>query len=165
MSMGPAGWAAWGGMGGNAARPVCARSYPAGFVYLFLGLYYATGRGADIRLAQHIFAGLYLLNLLLVFRIYCCTCKVGGYRAERPCVPPPACRAPPLSPCPARSPRTSSSSCAAPPTASTPSSSCGSSTTPWPWPSSSSLSTSSWRTAGPGAACCSGVGPTGPASA
>lgn len=51
--------------------------YPAGFVYLFLGLYYATGRGADIRLAQHIFAGLYLLNLLLVFRIYCRTCKVA----------------------------------------------------------------------------------------
>lgn len=53
--------------------------YPAGFVYLFLGLYYATGRGADIRLAQHIFAGLYLLNLLLVFRIYCRTCKVPPY--------------------------------------------------------------------------------------
>ncbi|XP_042746866.1 dol-P-Man:Man(5)GlcNAc(2)-PP-Dol alpha-1,3-mannosyltransferase isoform X1 [Lagopus leucura] len=53
--------------------------YPAGFVYLFLGLYYATGRGADIRLAQHIFAGLYLLNLLLVFRIYCRTGKVPPY--------------------------------------------------------------------------------------
>ncbi|NXJ03487.1 ALG3 mannosyltransferase, partial [Odontophorus gujanensis] len=53
--------------------------YPAGFVYLFLGLYYATGRGADVRLAQHIFAGLYLLNLLLVFRIYCRTCKVPPY--------------------------------------------------------------------------------------
>ncbi|OXB62121.1 hypothetical protein ASZ78_010526 [Callipepla squamata] len=53
--------------------------YPAGFVYLFLGLYYATGRGADVRLAQHIFAGLYLLNLLLVFRIYCRTGKVPPY--------------------------------------------------------------------------------------
>ncbi|XP_051482575.1 dol-P-Man:Man(5)GlcNAc(2)-PP-Dol alpha-1,3-mannosyltransferase isoform X2 [Apus apus] len=49
--------------------------YPAGFVYIFLGLYYVTGRGADIRLAQHLFAGLYLLNLLLVFRIYCRTNK------------------------------------------------------------------------------------------
>ncbi|NWZ32222.1 ALG3 mannosyltransferase, partial [Asarcornis scutulata] len=55
------------------------RSYPAGFVYIFLGLYYATGRGADIRLAQYIFAGLYLLNLLLVFRIYCRTNKVPPY--------------------------------------------------------------------------------------
>ncbi|XP_035167939.1 LOW QUALITY PROTEIN: dol-P-Man:Man(5)GlcNAc(2)-PP-Dol alpha-1,3-mannosyltransferase [Oxyura jamaicensis] len=53
--------------------------YPAGFVYVFLGLYYATGRGADVRLAQYIFAGLYLLNLLLVFRIYCRTNKVPPY--------------------------------------------------------------------------------------
>ncbi|NXL49124.1 ALG3 mannosyltransferase, partial [Podilymbus podiceps] len=53
--------------------------YPAGFVYIFLGLYYATGRGADIRLAQYLFAGLYLLNLLLVFRIYCRTNKVPPY--------------------------------------------------------------------------------------
>ncbi|KAK2530919.1 Alg3 [Columba livia] len=53
--------------------------YPAGFVYIFLGLYYATGRGSDIRLAQYIFAGLYLLNLLLVFRIYCRTNKVPPY--------------------------------------------------------------------------------------
>ncbi|XP_061861787.1 dol-P-Man:Man(5)GlcNAc(2)-PP-Dol alpha-1,3-mannosyltransferase [Colius striatus] len=53
--------------------------YPAGFVYIFLGLYHATGRGADIRLAQYLFAGLYLLNLLLVFRIYCRTNKVPPY--------------------------------------------------------------------------------------
>ncbi|NWS65604.1 ALG3 mannosyltransferase, partial [Crotophaga sulcirostris] len=53
--------------------------YPAGFVYIFLGLYYATGRGADVRLAQYLFAGLYLLNLLLVFRIYCRTNKVPPY--------------------------------------------------------------------------------------
>ncbi|NXD27938.1 ALG3 mannosyltransferase, partial [Spelaeornis formosus] len=53
--------------------------YPAGFVYIFLGLYHATGRGSDIRLAQYIFAGLYLLNLLLVFRIYCRTNKVPPY--------------------------------------------------------------------------------------
>nr|XP_031361485.1 LOW QUALITY PROTEIN: dol-P-Man:Man(5)GlcNAc(2)-PP-Dol alpha-1,3-mannosyltransferase [Lonchura striata domestica] len=54
-------------------------SYPAGFVYIFLGLYHATGRGSDIRLAQYIFAGLYLINLLLVFRIYCRTSKVPPY--------------------------------------------------------------------------------------
>ncbi|NWR63747.1 ALG3 mannosyltransferase, partial [Bucorvus abyssinicus] len=53
--------------------------YPAGFVYIFLGLYYATGRGTDIRLAQYLFAGLYLLNLLLVFRIYSRTNKVPPY--------------------------------------------------------------------------------------
>lgn len=46
-------------------------------MYIFLGLYYATGRGTDVRLAQYIFAGLYLLNLLLVFRIYCRTNKVA----------------------------------------------------------------------------------------
>lgn len=51
-------------------------SYPAGFVYIFLGLYHVTARGSDIRLAQYLFAGLYLLNLLLVFRIYCRTNKV-----------------------------------------------------------------------------------------
>ncbi|XP_074768200.1 dol-P-Man:Man(5)GlcNAc(2)-PP-Dol alpha-1,3-mannosyltransferase [Athene noctua] len=53
--------------------------YPAGFVYIFLGLYYATGRGTNIRLAQYLFAGLYLLNLLLVFRIYYRTNKVPPY--------------------------------------------------------------------------------------
>ncbi|NXE83202.1 ALG3 mannosyltransferase, partial [Cochlearius cochlearius] len=39
----------------------------------------ATGRGTDLRLAQYLFAGLYLLNLLLVFRIYCRTSKVPPY--------------------------------------------------------------------------------------
>ncbi|XP_030312072.1 dol-P-Man:Man(5)GlcNAc(2)-PP-Dol alpha-1,3-mannosyltransferase isoform X1 [Calypte anna] len=53
--------------------------YPAGFVYIFLGLYYVTGHGADVRLAQYLFAGLYLLNLLLVFRIYCRTNEVPPY--------------------------------------------------------------------------------------
>ncbi|NXN14759.1 ALG3 mannosyltransferase, partial [Indicator maculatus] len=53
--------------------------YPAGFVYIFLGLYYATGRGTNIRLAQYLFAALYLLNLLLVFRIYWRTNKVPPY--------------------------------------------------------------------------------------
>ncbi|XP_068810777.1 dol-P-Man:Man(5)GlcNAc(2)-PP-Dol alpha-1,3-mannosyltransferase isoform X2 [Struthio camelus] len=70
--------------------------YPAGFVYIFLGLYYATGRGTDIRLAQYLFAGLYLLNLLLVFRIYCRTNKPSRVSEdERPAlrsrtsIPPP----------------------------------------------------------------------------
>ncbi|XP_070439401.1 dol-P-Man:Man(5)GlcNAc(2)-PP-Dol alpha-1,3-mannosyltransferase isoform X2 [Equus przewalskii] len=53
--------------------------YPAGFVYIFMGLYYATGRGTDIRMAQHIFAVLYLATLLLVFLIYHQTCKVPPF--------------------------------------------------------------------------------------
>nr|XP_014338347.1 PREDICTED: dol-P-Man:Man(5)GlcNAc(2)-PP-Dol alpha-1,3-mannosyltransferase [Bos mutus] len=53
--------------------------YPAGFVYIFMGLYYATDRGADIRMAQHIFAVLYLATLLLVFLIYHQTCKVPPF--------------------------------------------------------------------------------------
>lgn len=46
-------------------------------MYIFMGLYYATGQGTDIRMAQHIFAGLYLATLLLVFLIYHQTCKVS----------------------------------------------------------------------------------------
>ncbi|XP_077204329.1 dol-P-Man:Man(5)GlcNAc(2)-PP-Dol alpha-1,3-mannosyltransferase isoform X1 [Paroedura picta] len=53
--------------------------YPAGFVYIFLGLYYATSGGTNIRLAQYLFAGLYLTTLLLVFRIYSRTNKVPPY--------------------------------------------------------------------------------------
>ncbi|XP_053246709.1 dol-P-Man:Man(5)GlcNAc(2)-PP-Dol alpha-1,3-mannosyltransferase isoform X3 [Podarcis raffonei] len=53
--------------------------YPAGFVYIFLGLYYATGHGTNIRLAQYLFAALYLATLLLVFRIYSRTSKVPPY--------------------------------------------------------------------------------------
>ncbi|XP_070560546.1 dol-P-Man:Man(5)GlcNAc(2)-PP-Dol alpha-1,3-mannosyltransferase-like [Ptychodera flava] len=53
--------------------------YPAGFVYFYLILYYVTGYGANIRLAQYIFAGFYLINLLLVFRIYQRTMKCPPY--------------------------------------------------------------------------------------
>ncbi|NP_001171840.1 dolichyl-P-Man:Man(5)GlcNAc(2)-PP-dolichyl mannosyltransferase [Saccoglossus kowalevskii] len=53
--------------------------YPAGFVYFYLGLYYITGYGANIRLAQYIFSGFYLINLLLVFRIYQRTAKCPPY--------------------------------------------------------------------------------------
>ncbi|KAM5333083.1 dol-P-Man:Man(5)GlcNAc(2)-PP-Dol alpha-1,3-mannosyltransferase isoform 2-T2 [Glossophaga mutica] len=53
--------------------------YPAGFVYIFMGLYYVTGQGTDIRMAQHIFAVLYLATLLLVFLIYHQTCKVPPF--------------------------------------------------------------------------------------
>ena len=44
--------------------------YPAGFVYIFMGLYYVTERGTNIRLAQYIFAGFYILTLIAVFNIY-----------------------------------------------------------------------------------------------
>ncbi len=44
--------------------------YPAGFVYFFSVLYYITNFGKNIRLAQYIFCGMYLVTLALVFRIY-----------------------------------------------------------------------------------------------
>lgn len=50
--------------------------YPAGFVYIFTGLYYITDHGQNIRLAQYLFAIFYLITLLLVFRIYHRTKKV-----------------------------------------------------------------------------------------
>ncbi|XP_022258800.1 dol-P-Man:Man(5)GlcNAc(2)-PP-Dol alpha-1,3-mannosyltransferase-like isoform X2 [Limulus polyphemus] len=53
--------------------------YPAGFVYIFLVLYYLTGRGTNIHVAQYVFALLYLLTLLLVFRIYAKCKKVPPY--------------------------------------------------------------------------------------
>eukprot|EP00731_Ephydatia_muelleri_P020585 Em0013g312a len=44
--------------------------YPAGFVYIYSALYYVTGRGSNLRLAQYIFAGLYLFNLATVLVLY-----------------------------------------------------------------------------------------------
>ena len=44
--------------------------YPAGFVYIFSGLYYLTDHGTNIKLGQYVFAVLYLVMLLLVFNIY-----------------------------------------------------------------------------------------------
>ncbi|KAL3861586.1 hypothetical protein ACJMK2_007612 [Sinanodonta woodiana] len=44
--------------------------YPAGFVYIFMALYCVTDLGRNIRLAQYLFAVLYLLTLLVVFDIY-----------------------------------------------------------------------------------------------
>jgi len=51
--------------------------YPAGFVYLFTGFYYVTSEGRNIRLAQYIWAGLYLITIALVFNIYRKVAKVG----------------------------------------------------------------------------------------
>ncbi|XP_044144646.1 dol-P-Man:Man(5)GlcNAc(2)-PP-Dol alpha-1,3-mannosyltransferase [Bufo gargarizans] len=53
--------------------------YPAGFVYIFSAFYYLTEHGTNIRLAQYVFAVLYLLTLFLVFRIYILTKKVPPY--------------------------------------------------------------------------------------
>lgn len=53
--------------------------YPAGFVYIFSGLYHLTSQGSNIRLAQYIFAVFYILTLALVFRLYCKSRKVPPY--------------------------------------------------------------------------------------
>ncbi|KAL4221776.1 dolichyl-P-Man:Man(5)GlcNAc(2)-PP-dolichol alpha-1 [Mactra antiquata] len=44
--------------------------YPAGFVYIFSGMYYITNEGTNLRMAQYIFAVLYILSLLVIFDIY-----------------------------------------------------------------------------------------------
>ena len=51
--------------------------YPAGFVYVYLVLYYITSHGVNIRLAQYIFAALYMISLLVIFDIYRRAKKVG----------------------------------------------------------------------------------------
>lgn len=53
--------------------------YPAGFVYFFTILYYITSYGRNIRLAQYIFCGFYLLTIFLVFRIYSKSKKVDSF--------------------------------------------------------------------------------------
>ena len=44
--------------------------YPAGFVYLFSGLYFFTNQGTNIQLAQYIYAALYIFMLCSIFYIY-----------------------------------------------------------------------------------------------
>lgn len=53
--------------------------YPAGFVYIYSFFYFLTGQGENIKLAQYIFIGIYLLQLCLVLRIYIKTKKVPPY--------------------------------------------------------------------------------------
>lgn len=53
--------------------------YPAGFVYIYSILYFATSRGKNIHLAQYIFLAIYILQLTLTFRIYSKTKKVPPY--------------------------------------------------------------------------------------
>ena len=65
-------------------------SYPAGFVYIYSVFYYMTDHGANIRLAQCIFAALYLATLATVLWLYCHMNKVcrQGCHAHRSIVKP-----------------------------------------------------------------------------
>ncbi|SPP72972.1 lethal(2)neighbour of tid protein 2 [Drosophila guanche] len=53
--------------------------YPAAFVYIYSALYYITSHGANVRVAQYIFAGIYLLQMFLVLRLYSKSRKVPPY--------------------------------------------------------------------------------------
>lgn len=53
--------------------------YPAGFVYIYSILYFITSRGSNIRLAQYVFIGVYLLQMACVLRIYVKSRKVPAY--------------------------------------------------------------------------------------
>ncbi|KAH8418462.1 hypothetical protein KR009_004365 [Drosophila setifemur] len=53
--------------------------YPAAFVYIYSALYFVTSQGTNVRLAQYIFAGFYLLQLALVLRLYAKSGKVPPY--------------------------------------------------------------------------------------
>jgi len=53
--------------------------YPAGFVYVYLILYYVTQFGKNIRLGQLIFVGIYLTLISAVFYIYYRVNKVPPY--------------------------------------------------------------------------------------
>ena len=53
--------------------------YPAGFVWIFMGFYHLTSSGTNIKLAQCLFAGLYLVNIALVFRLMVRSRKVPPY--------------------------------------------------------------------------------------
>ena len=50
--------------------------YPAGHVYLFTALYYITGNGSNILLAQIIFLGIYIAQLIVVLKIYSIVIKI-----------------------------------------------------------------------------------------
>lgn len=53
--------------------------YPAGFVYIYSALYFITSHGQNIRLAQYIFIGIYLLQMGLVLRLYSKSRKLPPY--------------------------------------------------------------------------------------
>lgn len=53
--------------------------YPAGFVYIYTFFYYLTDRGQNIRVAQYVFVGIYLLQMCLMLNIYTKSRKVPPY--------------------------------------------------------------------------------------
>lgn len=57
-------------------------SYPAGFLYIFSGLYYMTAEGRNIRVAQYLFLLLYLLTLVVIFAIYQKSLKVSVKQSQ-----------------------------------------------------------------------------------
>ena len=59
--------------------------YPAGFLYTFTGLFYATA-GGNIRLAQIIFAIVYLINQSVVMRVYIATQAVPPWALILLCI-------------------------------------------------------------------------------
>ena len=61
----------------NVVCCMATPSYPAGFVYVYSLLYWVTSGGRNMRLAQWLFGGLYLLNLAVVLRIYTRISKVS----------------------------------------------------------------------------------------
>ncbi|KAG0142596.1 hypothetical protein CROQUDRAFT_13567, partial [Cronartium quercuum f. sp. fusiforme G11] len=44
--------------------------YPAGFVYLYSWLYHLTDKGSNLKLAQYVFAVVYLMTMAVVFAIF-----------------------------------------------------------------------------------------------
>lgn len=56
--------------------------YPAGFVYIFSLLYFATSLGTDIAFAQWIFGFLYIILMIQVFRLYNHARKVCSTKYE-----------------------------------------------------------------------------------
>lgn len=53
--------------------------YPAFFVYIYTFFYFITSQGKNIRLAQFIFVGIYLLQLWLVLRLYSKSRKIPPF--------------------------------------------------------------------------------------
>lgn len=60
----------WCGRHSVAHENVRSALNTGGFVWIYSALFYITNGGVDIRLAQYIFAGLYLAVLALVLAIY-----------------------------------------------------------------------------------------------
>ncbi|CDS08832.1 hypothetical protein LRAMOSA10193 [Lichtheimia ramosa] len=60
--------------------------YPAGFVYVYSALYYLTDHGNNIRLAQYVFAGIYVATQAVVFAIYHQSKKIPPYTLILLCI-------------------------------------------------------------------------------